>query len=305
VLAGLTGGNISVAQAYITDVTDQQSRTRALGMIGAAFGLGFIFGPALGGLLSTYGFAVPALVAAGLAIVNLGLIAALLPESLTPERRAALLSRARSVLSLGALTAALSRPTVGPLLQIRFVFGFAFVIFQTVFALYAQYRLGLDARATSYILSYVGVLSVVTQAVVIGRLAARFADGTLILGSILTMGLALFAWSVAPTLAVVLVVLAPMSVAGGILNTVLNSALTKSVRPEEIGGMLGIGASVESLTRVLAPAVGGVLLQNLGASAPGVFASIILALLLPYAWRQISRLSLTPPAVALAPVRID
>jgi DHA1 family tetracycline resistance protein-like MFS transporter len=96
-----------------------------------------------------------------------------------------------------------------------------------------------------------------------------------------------------------------MSVAGGILNTVLNSALTKSVRPEEIGGMLGIGASVESLTRVLAPAVGGVLLQNLGASAPGVFASIILALLLPYAWRQISRLSLTPPAVALAPVRID
>ena len=76
VLAGLTGGNISVAQAYITDVTDEKGRTRALGMIGAAFGLGFIFGPALGGFLSAYGFAVPAFVAAGLAAINLGLIAA-------------------------------------------------------------------------------------------------------------------------------------------------------------------------------------------------------------------------------------
>ena len=302
VLAGLTGGNISVAQAYITDVTDEKGRTRALGMIGAAFGLGFIFGPALGGFLSEYGFAVPAFVAAGLAAVNLGLIAIRLPESLTPERRAAILARARPSLSLGSLVSALSRPTVGVLLQVRFVFGFAFVIFQTVFALYAQYRLGLDARSTSYVLSYVGVLSVVTQAFVVGRLAARVADGTLIVGSIFTMAIGLLAWALVPSLPLLFVVLAPTSIAGGILNTVLNSALTKSVQPEEIGGMLGIGAAVESLTRVAAPTFGGLLLQDLGTSAPGIFGAALLALLLPYAWRQLSGLALSMPPVALVPV---
>jgi len=301
VLAGLTGGNITVAQAYIADVTDEKGRTRALGMIGAAFGLGFIFGPAIGGFLSTYGFAVPAFAAAALAAVNFCLIAIRLPESLTPERRAALLGRARPALGLGSLTSALSRPMVGPLLQIRFVFGFAFVIFQTVFALYAQYRLGLDARSTSFVLSYVGVLSVVTQAVIIGRLATRFADGTLIVGSIILMCLGLLAWALVPTLPLLLVVLAPMSISGGILNTVLNSALTKTVRPEEVGGMLGIGAAVESLTRVAAPAVGGILLQELGTAAPGLFAGVLLALLIPYAWRQLSPLPIGLPRPAIVP----
>ena len=86
-LDGLTGGNISVAQAYITDVTTEENRAQGLGMIGAAFGLGFIIGPATGGLLSTYGYAVPAFAAAGLALLNLVAVYFYLPESLTPEKR--------------------------------------------------------------------------------------------------------------------------------------------------------------------------------------------------------------------------
>ena len=90
ILDGLTGGNISVAQAYISDVTDASNRAKGLGMIGAAFGLGFIFGPALGGFLSQWGYTVPAFVAAGLSLINLALVAFWLPESLTAKKRAEL-----------------------------------------------------------------------------------------------------------------------------------------------------------------------------------------------------------------------
>jgi DHA1 family tetracycline resistance protein-like MFS transporter len=140
ILDGLTGGNISIAQAYISDVTDQKNRARGLGLIGAAFGLGFIIGPALGGLLSQWGYNVPAFLAAGLATLNLVMVFFWLPESLSPEKRAEIASQNRPSLSLSALWEALHRPLVGPLLHTRFFFGLAFAIFQTIFALYTLYR---------------------------------------------------------------------------------------------------------------------------------------------------------------------
>ncbi len=114
ILDGLTGGNISVAQAYITDVTDKESRAKGLGLLGAAFGFGFIIGPATGGLLSTWGYAVPAYVAAALAAINLVAVYVFLPESLTDARRAEIAARPRPEISFSALAAAFNRPRVGP-----------------------------------------------------------------------------------------------------------------------------------------------------------------------------------------------
>src|SRR5512140_1011655 len=102
ILDGLTGGNLSVAQAYISDVTDEKDRSKGLGLIGAAFGLGFIIGPVTGGWLSQWGYAVPAFVAAGLSLANLALIYFWLPESLTVEKRASI-DEKRPPVSLGAL----------------------------------------------------------------------------------------------------------------------------------------------------------------------------------------------------------
>jgi DHA1 family tetracycline resistance protein-like MFS transporter len=285
-LDGLTGGNITVAQAYITDVTDEKNRAKGLGMIGAAFGLGFILGPAAGGLLSTYGYAVPSFVAAGLALINLAAVFFFLPESLTAEKRAALTARPRPAFSLGSLMSAMRRPRVGPLLHVRFFFGLAFAIFQSVFALYAQYRLNLDVRSTSFILTYVGVLSVIVQGFGVGRLTGRFSDRQLIMGSVSIMAVSLLAWALTPNVPVLLLVLIPTAVSGGILNTVLSSALTKAVYPEEIGGTLGLAASVESVTRVLAPTIGGVLLQQAGTWAPGAFGALIMVWVVSFTWRR-------------------
>lgn len=281
---GLTGGNISVAQAYITDVTDEKNRAKGLGMIGAAFGLGFILGPATGGLLSQYGYAVPAFAAAGLVSINLLMVNLWLPESLSTERRAALSNVPKVRFNLAALLAALQRPFSGSLLITRFFFGLAFAIFQTIFSLYALRRFDLGAQQTGFVLTYVGLLSVIVQGGLVGRLSQRFPDDVLIFASVALMAVSLLGWAFAPSVPVLLVILAPVALAGGVLNTILSSALTKAVQPHEIGGILGLSSSIESLTRVIAPTLGGLLLDQLGPWSPGVFSAIVLTGLFFYVW---------------------
>ncbi|MCB0023530.1 MAG: MFS transporter, partial [Caldilinea sp.] len=173
ILDGLTGGNISVAQAYISDVTPPQDRSKAFGLIGAAFGLGFIIGPVVGGVLGErFGYAVPAFVAMAIATINLVAVYLFLPESVTPEQRAEMTHRPRPAFSFASLWTALQRPRVGPLFHIRFFFGMAFSMFQSIFALYAAgYPLNLSVEQTGLVLGYVGVLSVIVQGFAIGRLA--------------------------------------------------------------------------------------------------------------------------------------
>ena len=283
IIDGLTGGNLSIAQAYITDVTDAKSRSQGLGMIGAAFGIGFIIGPVAGGVLSQWGYAVPAFVAAVLSFANLVLIYAWLPESLTPEMRAKMPDK-RPAITFNALMVALKRPLSGSLLITRFFFGVSFAILQTIFSLYALLKFNLNARDTGFVLAYVGVLSVITQGFLVGRIANKVRDDVLILVCVGVMSLTLLGWGLAPTLPILLIIMAPNAIAGGILNTILSSTLTKAVFPHEIGGILGLSASVESSTRIIAPTLGGFLLQQVGTWAPGVFGSVIMAGLFIYVW---------------------
>jgi MFS transporter, DHA1 family, tetracycline resistance protein len=300
ILDGLTGGNITVAQAYITDITDEKNRAKGLGLIGAAFGLGFIIGPVFGGLLSSVGanitagslvwaYALPAFVAATLASLNWLAIYFWLPESRTvAQRDEAMANPGKRVFSLQALRVAFARPLVGPLLKTRFVFSLAFATFQTIFPLYALNRLGLEAAQTAFVLAYVGVLIAFIQGVLIGRLTARFDEKSLILASVVLMTASLLAWAFTPSVPILLLVLAPLALAGGVFNTVINSQLTKVVAAQEIGGTLGLSASLESGTRVIAPTMGGVLLDLLGAWAPGAVGAMLTAVLIPYVWQHIS-----------------
>jgi DHA1 family tetracycline resistance protein-like MFS transporter len=289
ILDGVTGGNISVAQAYITDITDEENRAQGLGMIGAAFGLGFIIGPAVGGALSAGGrYALPAFFAAGLAFLNWILVLIWLPESLTEEVKAQLAKLpAKSILSISELLQAMRRPRFGPLLNVRFFSGLAFAIFTGVFALYTLYRLGLDSTQTGYLLAYSGLLLVLVQGVAIGRLTKRFRESSLILGSVAVLSASLLGWALTPNIIVLVIVLTPLSFAIGVLNTVINSSISKSVYPEEVGGALGISASVESLTRVIGPVTGALLLDYLGAWAPGVVGAVITGWLVSYVWRRL------------------
>jgi MFS transporter, DHA1 family, tetracycline resistance protein len=258
ILDGLTGGNITVAQAYITDITDEQNRAKGLGMIGAAFGLGFIIGPAAGGTLSQWGYNLPAFVAAAVATLNLIGIYFFLPESLTKEQIASGFSRQRTPFTIGALAQALKRPKVGPLLHVRFFYGLAFATFQTIFTLYAQ-AIGLTSQITGYLLAYVGLLSVIVQGGLIGPITRRYRENWLIIMGLWVMAGGLLAWAFTDQLWLLIVIMLPIAFSGGVLNTVIQSAISKSVVREEVGGMLGIAASLEAISRVIAPSVGGYL----------------------------------------------
>jgi DHA1 family tetracycline resistance protein-like MFS transporter len=298
---GLTGGNITVAQAYISDVTDNESRARGLGIIGSAFGLGFIIGPATGGLLSRWGYSVPAFAAAGFALLNLISIFFFLPESLTPENKQANLQQKQPALTLKAMLAALNRPKVGPLLLVRTVIMLAFAMFQSVFALFAQSKLNLSSQATGLVLTFVGLYSVFIQGMGIGYLTRRYKDNTIIIASLWLMLIGLVGWALTPNLPIMLLVILPLTGGGWVVNTIIISGLTKAVQPQEIGGMLGISTSLESVTRVISPSLGGFLLGSLGAWAPGVASAVILLYAVWLAYRKIIYVA-EKPQVVIPPV---
>ena len=285
VLSGLTAGNISVAQAYIADITDEKNRARGMGMLGAAFGIGFILGPAIGGTLSVYGFAVPSFVAAGLAFINLLTVFFWLPESLTEDRRAELTTQRKDV-SFNSLAAALRRPLIGPLLWVRFGFAIAFNSFQTVFPLYVLGKFGLNAQQTGYILAYIGVVLVIMQGGVIGPLSARFKEANLLVSFVGISFIGLLGWATAVSVPWLLVAMFPLAIGAGSFNALINSAISKAVQPEEVGGMLGFGAGLESATRVVMPALASYLLGRYGPSTPGYMASTVMILVFAFAcWR--------------------
>jgi len=291
ILDGLLGGDIALARAYITDVTDEKNRSRGLGIIGAAFGLGFIIGPAMGGFLSQFGFSVPAFVAAGLSMANLLAVIIWLPESLPLERRADRRTSAPATLGLKPMFDALRRPCAGPLLQVILLYSLAFTLFQSNFAIFTKERLGLDAQATSFILTYVGVLSVVVQGLAIGKLTARFSERALMTTGIVVLGVSLALWALVPSVIPLLVVLAPIALAGGVLGVVMTSQLTKSVYRDEVGGTLGLSASMQTLAQIVSPVLGGVLLGTVGTWSIGLLAGLIMALALMVARRRVLSIS--------------
>jgi len=296
-LDGLVGGNTSLARAYISDITDQKNRARGMGIIGAAFGLGFIIGPALGGFLSRWGYNVPALLAAALSVVNLLAVILWLPESTTPEARARQRTSPRTSFTLGNLWAALHLRCCGALLFINLLYALAFTLFQSNFSLWAKTRLQFSAQTTAYVLTYVGILAILVQGLAIGRLTKRFRERMLIAVGTVVMAIALLAWGLTPNLLALLFVLAPIALAAGVLNTVLSSQLTKAVRPEEVGGILGLSQSLQTLAQIVAPASGGLLLDRAGTWAPGVLGSLLMLWTVYVAWRHLGQ---TPEAAGEA-----
>jgi DHA1 family tetracycline resistance protein-like MFS transporter len=301
IIDGLTGGNISVARAYITDITDEKNRAKGLGLIGAAFGLGFVIGPAVGGILSAGGhYSIPAFAAATLTTLNLIAMYFWLTESLTPERRQAMSQKARAAFNWHSLWDAFQRPGVGPLLHITFVYSLAFVTFEGIFTLYAQKRLGLESHQTGYLLAYMGILVVIVQGGVIGRLAARYSEAQLMLAASVLLTLSLLGWAFASSVLALMIILVPLSLGAGIMMTAIHSAISKSVQPDEIGGTMGLSAGLESVTRAIGPALGGVLLDAFGTWAPGIFSALLMLWVVTFVWRRLFLKHISVPSEAPA-----
>jgi DHA1 family tetracycline resistance protein-like MFS transporter len=264
ILDGITGGNISTAQAYIADITTKEDRAKGMGLIGAAFGLGFVFGPAIGGVLSRWGVGVPFLFAAGLCFANAILLYFTLPETVTPDHPARV--SAAGGRGLGQLVQSLKDPRLGFVLVIYFLFIVAFSIMTTSFSLFTMFRYGYDAQHTGYLFTYVGVLAVIVQGGLIGRLVKRFGELRLVIAGAFLFAGSLFAVPfVGPHAGGLLALLIGgglFSIGNSLSAPSLTSLASKSVGAADQGSVLGVTQSVASLARAVGPTLAALLISS-------------------------------------------
>ncbi|MBI3977049.1 MAG: MFS transporter [Chloroflexi bacterium] len=257
-LAGLFGGSIATAQAYIADLTKPQERAKYMGMLGASIGMGFVFGPAIGAGLSGFGFGAAAFVAAGLAAANLVFGFFALPESRRPDPARPMRVRATPADFAGAL----QHPFVGRILLSTFLATFAFVGMETTFALLGELRFGLDAAGLGLIFTYVGITIAVVQGGLLGRLCARFGERRLAGSGAVIMAAALLAIPLAPSLTAAIVVLGCLALGQGLVSPTLSSLLSREGGADDQGGILGIGQSLSAGARAVGPLIAGALFDR-------------------------------------------
>jgi DHA1 family tetracycline resistance protein-like MFS transporter len=276
-IQGAMAGNIAAAQAYIADVTTPENRAKGMGLIGAAFGLGFILGPAIGGLLAggdpnAPAVHVPFFLGAGLsALAFLGTLL-LLRESLDPaHRRQAKTSR------IAAVGAALARPRLRLLVLLFFVVIFAFSGMETTFAMWAKRQFGWGPRPVGYLFAYVGILSAALQGGLIGKLTRRFGEERVVVAGNSAIVVGLLALPFAVTVPLLCLATALLAIGLGLTQPSLNSLISRQAGAHEHGEVMGVAQSTGSLARILGPAFAGVLFGEFGRDAPYFAGALVMA----------------------------
>ena len=253
IIDGASGGNISTAMACIADVTTKENRSRNMGLVGAAFGLGFMLGPAIGGVLSKqFNLATPFYFAAGLALLNALLVWLRLPETLTAESRA----RAKERATVGEVFHGGRAGMITAILASQLAAVTGFSIMTALFALYCEKRFGYDTAQVGYILAYVGLLGVLFQGGLLRRLLKKPIEKELaVIGAVL-LALSMAALPFTHTLGVLLVVCFGISLGNSFVTPTLNGLASRSTDAHCQGRLLGLMQSAGSLGRFLGPMVG-------------------------------------------------
>jgi DHA1 family tetracycline resistance protein-like MFS transporter len=270
IIGGIAGANVATAQAYIADITTPEDRAQGMGLMGTAFGLGFIFGPAIGGLLSRVSPETPMWFAAALCLGNFVAAWFLLPESRRVTASTKALGR------MAAFRHAMNKPTLLLVLALYFIVTMAFSAFEATFALFSEARFGYTAASIGFLFAFIGAVLAIVQGVLVGRVVKRVGERTLIPLAILlisiSIGMLPFVWSV-PALLVALFFLA---VGMGFNSPSLSSMVSKLSDADDQGGTLGLASSLASLGRVVGPASGGYLYDAYGMTTPYVSSAALM-----------------------------
>jgi len=272
---GVCAATISTAQAYVADTTDESGRARGMGMIGAAFGLGFVLGPALGGILGHASLRTPVFFAAALTFANLVFAAFALPESHPPEPDARI-DLAAAASRIGGFSRELRHRFLMRLFAIAFLLTTAMAAFEVTFAIMVPAVYGYGALGVGVLLAYAGLIQALTQGYLLGKLVERAGERT-----VLMAGIAIFIVGIAPLAsfashAALLVFLAMLSLGYGFASPAIATLISKRSERHLRGEALGLNQSAMSLARIAGPIGGGLLYQFFGPAAP-YFASAALA----------------------------
>jgi len=330
IIDGLSGANMATAQAAIADSTTEKNRTQGLGLLGAAFGAGFVFGPIIAFIVllaSGQNYQAVAFTAAFFSLVSIFLTSFWFKETRTSDSASAV----RRKFSFGATREALTRPVIGLLLLLMFFYQIAFGGYEQLFSLFTLTRLGMDARDTSGLFVLAGLFIIVVQGGLVGRWSKQKGDRWLVVMGVSTLAIGLIGTALTPAIPVpwydqakvldslagegairvsiqsinihlpsdetrgwfgivwLVVASFPAALGGGVLHPAVNSLITKSSDKSEVGGMLGISASMYSAANAVAPLFYGSLFQWFGAPVPFFTGGLILLILWFVASRTIPK----------------
>jgi MFS family permease len=262
-LHGAMTANISTAQACMADLTTPENRAKGMGLIGAAFGIGFTLGPFIGGELAQHSLTLPLWIAAGLSAVNFLLALAWLPETRHPGS-----VRTDRSISPRALWNAVRAPAIGLCILLTFVQVFSFALMESTFTLFAQKAHGMEPKDVGRLFGLVGVIGVVVQGGLIGRLVKRFGERPLIPLGLGLLAAGLVAMPAATPGAALSATFGVIAIGQGLATPSLQALISRSAAASDQGSVLGSAQSISALARTTGPALGGVLFSGLGPSAP-------------------------------------
>jgi DHA1 family tetracycline resistance protein-like MFS transporter len=273
IVDGLSGGNISTARAYVADITEPKDRARAYGIIGAAFGLGFILGPALSGVLAGISYAAPIWAAAGITLVATAMAWLWLPE--TVHR-----ARAGTGNPFAYLPELLRRSQIRRVLTIDFLYWLSFATFQTTFSLFVARRFGFGVSKTGYFFAAFGLLGAVIQGGFIRPIVKRLGDKPTFLIGLGFGAFGLVAAALSHSVLLFALALIPLAFGIGFGHPTMSSLVSLVARGDEQGRVQGAASAVESLGRTIGPIWGNASLQQYGESMPYISAAALLLLTL-------------------------
>jgi DHA1 family tetracycline resistance protein-like MFS transporter len=293
-LDGASGGNILVAQAYVADVTTPENRSRGLGLIGMAFGLGFVLGPLLGGLLLAlpvdpgWRLRLPFLVAAGFSTIAWVLVLTRLPESLPSDVAARQDAR---VLSWRGLVDVFRLPRVGPLVLLGALNVLAFAALEGTFSLYLKGRFGWSPGYAAFGFAFLGLVSALVQGGLIRRLVPRHGEPRLILAGLATLVVGFAGLAVAPAWPALTGAMLLVGVGQGLSSPTISGLLSRVTPPSEQGAVFGTLSSAQTLSRLINYSAANLILEKAGPSAPYWEACAVVAVALLLATRVVGPLA--------------
>jgi len=271
---GACAGTVSTAQAYMADTTDESERAHGMGLIGAAFGLGFVLGPAVGGLLGRSGLRIPVLFASALCLGNFLFAAVALPESHRGDRGPRL-----GLAQIAEPWFNITQNLHGPLLRLfslAFVFTFVFAALETTFALVAAKVYGFGAAGIGGLLGFAGLVQAIAQGYLLGKIVKRTGEAWLIMAGAIAMAVGLAPLGSMSSPSLLLLLLTLVAVGYGFGSPSVASLISKTATRKLQGEVLGVNQSALSLARIFGPIAAGMLYDSLGASAPYLGGAIVM-----------------------------
>ena len=275
IVDGLLGSNFTIAQAYLSDISTKEQRSRIFGLSGMAFGFGFLVGPAIGGFLSQFSYSIPAFLAAGVSFITILTTLIFLPETVKRKKEIKL---DLEIFSLSQFKKYFSKPKIANRLWIFFTFILTHALWVSTFALYAKRQLNFNSSDIGYMLAYIGLITIILRGFLLGKIIKLFGENRLKIIGILLVIIGLLFSALVTNWWMFLGVMTLFAVGNGFSRPLLTAGISKSVSGQEQGAILGVSNSLESLSRIIGPLAGGFIINYFPPGVLGLISASVMTI---------------------------